>query len=77
MAYRLISPRPIVYLHPPPVEIVAPGLYRVEFKVPKITGLMHRLTIYIPGYNRYDAFYRALPLIPPYSKITKVKRIYP
>ncbi|MGQ9542596.1 MAG: hypothetical protein ACUVTM_00700 [Candidatus Bathyarchaeia archaeon] len=66
-------------LIPPPlrVAVIMPSLYRVEFKIPKVTGLMQRLIIHVYGYDRYDAFCRALLLVPPYAQITKVKKVYP
>ncbi|MBS7628683.1 hypothetical protein KEJ23_01705 [Candidatus Bathyarchaeota archaeon] len=71
MVYMLIVPGPFIHMSPPPVAIMIPSLYGVEFKFPRIKGLMQRLTVYIPGYNRHDAFHRVLHLIPPYSKNNK------
>ena len=52
-----------------------PSLFSVQYKVPAGVGGLQRYEINVQAFNEYDAFQQAIRYMPPYSQITKIRRM--
>ena len=52
-----------------------PILFSVQYKIPAGVGGLQRYEINVRAFNEYDAFQQAIRYMPPYSQITKIRRM--
>ncbi|TRO56586.1 hypothetical protein E2P64_05890 [Candidatus Bathyarchaeota archaeon] len=52
-----------------------PSLFSVQYKIPAGVGGLQRYEITVRAFNEYDAFQQAIRYMPPYSQITKIRRM--